>query len=401
MKEIPLSTCERESVISAISRGLRHDNRAFLEVRHIKVSFGKDYGSCTVTLGQTRVLAQVTCEVVEPRPSRPNEGKISIAVHLSPMAAPHVEAGRGIDLVDELQQVLDRNIKESRCLDVESLCIMAEESVWQFRVDVTVLNHAGNLGDACNIAAVAALRHFNRPDVSVEEDGRVTVHTLEEREPIPTYMKKVPVCLTYAFFVIDGKTHMLLDPSDKEERVMSGKLVVGLNPHGEITSLVFPGRVLLDRKDIMMCIKNAFQTAKSFAEMVQRLVDEDLEKRKGLVKADGYTKNLSSDMTYSRHLAKEKIRSENRFKFEVPNESDEEVSSSVGGPDEEIKMEEEDRDDENEDANESGGDSDILSRIQSIRQFTLGESSTSKPMETDSGSEEEDVKDKLTGDDLL
>lgn len=106
-------------------------------------------------------------------------------------------------------------------------------------------------------------------------------------------------------------------------------------------------------------------------------------------------------MTYSRHLAKEKIRSENRFKFEVPNESDEEVSSSVGGPDEEIKMEEEDRDDENEDANESGGDSDILSRIQSIRQFTLGESSTSKPMETDSGSEEEDVKDKLTGDDLL
>ena len=43
-----------------------------------------------------------------------------------------------MDLVDELQQVLDRNIKESRCLDLESLCIMAEESVWQFRVDITV-----------------------------------------------------------------------------------------------------------------------------------------------------------------------------------------------------------------------------------------------------------------------
>ncbi|XP_068217959.1 uncharacterized protein [Palaemon carinicauda] len=398
MKELPLSICERESVISSISRGLRHDNRTFLEVRHIKVSFGKDYGSCTVTLGQTRVLAQVTCEVVEPRSSRPNEGKISIAVHLSPMAAPHFEAGRGIDLVDELQQVLDRNIKESRCLDVESLCIMAEESVWQFRVDVTVLNHAGNLGDACNIAAVAALRHFNRPDVSVEEDGRVTVHTLEEREPIPTYMKKVPVCLTYAFFVINGKTHMLLDPSEKEERVMSGKLVVGLNPHGEITSLVFPGRVLLDRKDIVMCIKNAFQTAKGFAEMVQRLVDEDLEKRKALVKPDGYTKNLSSDSTYAKHLVKERIRNENKLKIEVPEDSDEDASNSVGSEDEEM---EEEGEDESESADKSSEEKDILSRIQSIRQFAIGESSAAKPMETDSESEEEDVKEKLTGDDLL
>lgn len=86
----------------------------------------------------SHALLQVTCEVVEPRPSRPHEGKVSIAVHLSPMAAPHFEPGRGNDLVDELQQILDRNIKESRCLDLESLCIMAEESVWQLRLDVTV-----------------------------------------------------------------------------------------------------------------------------------------------------------------------------------------------------------------------------------------------------------------------
>ncbi|KAG7160833.1 Exosome complex component RRP45-like, partial [Homarus americanus] len=208
----------KTSIVSAIRAGQRYDNREFLEVRDISLNFGKDYGSCTVTLGQTRVLAQVTGEVVEPRPSRPNEGKISISVHLSPMAAPHFESGRSNDLVDELQQILERNIKESRCLDLESLCVLAEESVWQLRVDVTVLNHAGNLGDACNLASVAALRHFHRPDVTVEEDGRVTIHTLEEREPIPTFMKKVPVCLTYAFFVVDDKCYMLMDPSEKEER---------------------------------------------------------------------------------------------------------------------------------------------------------------------------------------
>ena len=135
---------------------------------------------------------QVTCEVVEPPASRPNEGRLMISVHLSPMAAPHLEQGRGNDIVDELQQQLSRNIKDSKCLDLESLCILAEDSVWQLRLDVTVLNHCGNLLDACNLAGVAALRHFHRPDVTVEEDGRVTIHTLEEREPIPTFMKKIP-----------------------------------------------------------------------------------------------------------------------------------------------------------------------------------------------------------------
>lgn len=83
-----------------------------------------------------------------------------------------------------------------------------------------VLNHAGNLGDACNLASVAALRHFHRPDVSVEADGRVTVHTLEEREPVPTFMRKVPVCLTYGFFMEnDEKCHVVMDPTEREERV--------------------------------------------------------------------------------------------------------------------------------------------------------------------------------------
>lgn len=94
---------------------------------------------------------------------------------------------------------------------------------WQtitFPQNCQVLNHAGNLGDACNLASVAALRHFHRPDVSVEADGRVTVHTLEEREPVPTFMRKVPVCLTYGFFMEDEeRCHVVMDPTELEERV--------------------------------------------------------------------------------------------------------------------------------------------------------------------------------------
>ena len=82
-----------------------------------------------------------------------------------------------------------------------------------------ILNHAGNLGDAANLAAVSALRHFHRPDVTVEEDSRVTIHTKEEREFIPTFLKKIPICITYGIFSNEDRTELLIDPSEQEERV--------------------------------------------------------------------------------------------------------------------------------------------------------------------------------------
>ena len=41
-----------------------------------------------------RVLAQVSCEVTEPKQARPNEGVLFVNVELSPMAASHFEPGR-------------------------------------------------------------------------------------------------------------------------------------------------------------------------------------------------------------------------------------------------------------------------------------------------------------------
>ncbi|XP_045135543.1 exosome complex component RRP45A-like isoform X2 [Portunus trituberculatus] len=337
---------------------------------------------------------KVTCEVVEPRPSRPNEGKLSIAVHLSPMAAPHLEPGRTNDVVDELQQILDRNIKESRCLDLESLCIQAEESVWQLRLDVTVLNHAGNLGDACNLASVAALRHFHRPDVTVEADGRVTVHTLEERQPVPTFMRKVPVCLTYAFFMEGEKCHVVMDPTEQEERVMCGRLVVGLNPHGEITSLLFPGRVVMEKQTLLSCIRKAFSKAKSVAESVQQAVDDDLAKRKAaFVKPSGFVvKNLRSDPGYNRWLVDQRV-SQKRLKLE----------------DNEVPMEEEMSDSLEESTKQPGNIGDSDHKLQ----MTPSDRSPHMEMdgdmadgieeedENDDDGEEEDVKSKLTAKDLL
>ena len=71
--------------------------------------------------------------------------------------------------------------------------------------------------------------------------------------------------------------------------------MVGLNPHGEITSMHFPGPVMLDKLHIRFCINNAFQRAKSVAELVEKRVEEDLQKRKIEVHPKGFVDKLISD----------------------------------------------------------------------------------------------------------
>jgi len=55
----PLSNTERQAVVASLKAGVRLDGRGLLENREYSIKFGKEYGSCHVSLGETRVLAQV------------------------------------------------------------------------------------------------------------------------------------------------------------------------------------------------------------------------------------------------------------------------------------------------------------------------------------------------------
>lgn len=57
---------------------------------------------------------------------------------------------------------------------MDALCIVAWERVFAIRVDLKALSFDGNLGDCGALAAVAALASFRRPDVFVDDDGRVS-----------------------------------------------------------------------------------------------------------------------------------------------------------------------------------------------------------------------------------
>lgn len=78
-----------------------------------------------------------------------------------------------------ISRIVEKALRRSRAIDTEGLCIVAGEKVWQIRVDLLFLDHDGNLVDCASIAAITALLHFRRPDVTVSGE-EVTIVRLKD-----------------------------------------------------------------------------------------------------------------------------------------------------------------------------------------------------------------------------
>lgn len=139
------SKMERQFIQSAVKQNQRFDGRRFNECRDVELTFGADWGTVAVSLKDTKVLAKVTCDIGVPTSSNPHKGKVQLNVSIG-----------GVAFLDEVQSTLDqrfftlhslleRTFHRSRCIDLESLCVAAEQHVWCIRVDINVLNHDGNL----------------------------------------------------------------------------------------------------------------------------------------------------------------------------------------------------------------------------------------------------------------
>lgn len=277
MKDTPLSNCERDFLLKAIVEKKRLDGRQTYDYRKIKITFGADYGCCFVDLGKTRVMAQVSCELVAPKDNRPNEGIMFFNIELSPMASPAFEQGRQSELSVKLNRQLERCLRNSKCIDTESLCVVSGEKVWQIRVDVHMLNHDGNLMDAASIAAITALSHFRRPDVGIQGD-EVTVYSPEERDPIPLSIYHMPISVSFSFF--QQGTYLLVDPCEREERVMDGLLMIAMNKHREICSIQSSGGIMLLKDQVMRCSKIASVKVSEITELISKALDNDKRARK-------------------------------------------------------------------------------------------------------------------------
>nr|ACO12121.1 Exosome complex exonuclease RRP45 [Lepeophtheirus salmonis] len=156
------SNAEHSFILSALSEGKRLDGRKLDERRDLTIHFGREWGTTEVKLGETRVLASTSCSVGEPQSSRPNEGVLKI--RMEPLA----KRSMTTEALVELNRVIERVLKQSKCLDMESLCISSGEKVWIISLEMTILNDAGNAADCASVAGLAALCHFKRPDVTLK-----------------------------------------------------------------------------------------------------------------------------------------------------------------------------------------------------------------------------------------
>lgn len=74
---------------------------------------------------------------------------------------------------------------------------------------------------------------------------------------------------------------------------------MGLNPHGEITAILFPGKVCLKKAVILKSIQKASEYSKNIAQTMVTIIDQQCEIMKSNFNAKiGFVDKIKSDKLY-------------------------------------------------------------------------------------------------------
>jgi len=246
--------------LEIIRKGRRVDGRRFDEFRKIEVVpnfVEKAEGSALVKLGSTKVIAGVKLEVGPPFPDSPEEGILIVNAEFSPLASPDFQPGPPGEDAIELARVVDKGIRESKCIELEKLCIQPKEKVWKVFVDLYMINHQGNLLDASALAAIVALHHTKIPKF---EDDRI-IHG--------EYTGKLPVVFKPVIISV-GKVEdkLLVDPNFHEEEILESKLSIAVRDDDKICALQKQGSGTLEFSEVEKMIDLAIEKGKELRKLV-------------------------------------------------------------------------------------------------------------------------------------
>jgi exosome complex component RRP42 len=255
---------QKRYISGHILKGMRLDGRKYDEYRKIEIEVNlikQAEGSARVKIGDTEVIVGVKLEVGEPFPDTPNEGILVVNAELSPVASPEFELGPPKEDAIELARIIDRGIRESKCIDLEKLCIKEGEKVWMIMVDIQPLSQDGNLIDASGIAAITALLGTRMP--KYENDQVIYEEKTDEKLPI----RDIPIPVTCA--ILDNK--LIVDPNLEEEEVMDGRITVTTTSDGKICALQKGNACAISLENIEEAIKISLKKGKEMREMIKNL----------------------------------------------------------------------------------------------------------------------------------
>jgi exosome complex component RRP42 len=255
-------TLERDHIVDLSSKGKRIDNRAPMDYREIKIQTGiidKANGSAQVNIGKTKVLAGVKIEVGTPFPDTPDEGVQTVNAELTPIAHPTFELGPPGENSIELARIVDRNLRESKAIDLTKLSIVPGKKTFVVFIDLNILDHYGNLIDAATYAALSALLTSKINEYEVKNEELIIKET---QNPLP--MNDYPIPITFAKI---GKT-LILDPNIQEENAMSTRLTIGIDKEDCVCAMQKGGPGEFEPNEIESAVETAIQKSKEIRKLV-------------------------------------------------------------------------------------------------------------------------------------
>lgn len=228
---------------------------------HIEYDVSKNAeGSARVKLGKTDVIVGVKLDVDKPYPDDPDKGTIIVNAEFSPMASPDFESGPPSGESIELARIIDRGIRESQTVDFKKLCIVKGEKVWIVFIDIYIMNHDGNLIGAAALGTIAALSRAYFP--KLKEDDTVD-YKEKSKNKLP--IEKVPVTCTFA----KVNDLYLVDPSEKEEKVMDCRLVITTTEPKNINAMQKSGGDGMTEAEINKNIDRAIVLSKDIRKLLK------------------------------------------------------------------------------------------------------------------------------------
>jgi exosome complex RNA-binding protein Rrp42 (RNase PH superfamily) len=247
------------------------------------------------------------------------------------MASQNFEVGRPTPMAVELARIVDRGIRECRALDTEALAIVAGEKVWSINVNIHVIDHGGNLIDCVSLAAISAMMHYRRPEVSIQNNSP-TVYNVDEHAATPLSLHHIPISISFCFIhqkhlsnssskskpneedfnCEDEDLLIMMDPTDREEKIIDGTITFTFNSFRELCAVHKIGGAPISSNQVLRCANIAAARVGELTEILKQEAEKAdqfaVEKRRAMLRGRDFmdVSSLSSSDFSAQQLQQER-----------------------------------------------------------------------------------------------
>jgi exosome complex RNA-binding protein Rrp42 (RNase PH superfamily) len=215
-----LSNTEIRFIKRGCELGIRSDGRGLSDYRCLQIEnniLPHVNGSSRVRLGNgMEVICSVKLDVVQPAPTFPDRGMVTVCADFSPSCGLKVDDRHRAELSSRLGERLQSFILGSSCIDLQNLSIIFGKYCWLVHIDFVLCQLDGDPLDVCSIASYAALKSTVVPNVELILGGSGLAEDFQLSTDIstavPLKIHRVPICVT----VVKISSSIMLDATSVE-----------------------------------------------------------------------------------------------------------------------------------------------------------------------------------------